>query len=84
MLAASSRKCDSVKLGFQMPRVFPSAKQRWPLAQYLALGVLFLMAITYEGRYIVYASPEWFGKGQAILVNKRVFSSLSLCGRNIE
>jgi hypothetical protein len=45
-----------------MPRVSPSAKQRRPLAQYVALGVLSLMALTYEGRYIVYAFPDWFGR----------------------
>jgi hypothetical protein len=48
-----------------MPRVSPSAKQRRPLAQYVALGVQFLMALTYEGRYIVYAFPDRFGRANA-------------------
>ena len=48
-----------------MPQVSPSAKQRRPLAQYVALGVLSLMALTYEGRYIVYAFPEWVGRANA-------------------
>ena len=40
-------------------------KQRWPLAQYVALGVLFLMAVTYETRYSEYAFPDWFGRTNA-------------------
>ena len=48
-----------------MHRVFPSAKQQRPLARYVALAVLFLMAVTYETRYIVYAFPNWFGRADA-------------------
>jgi sigma-B regulation protein RsbU (phosphoserine phosphatase) len=48
-----------------MPRVFPSPKQRRPLARYVALGVLFLIAVTYETRYNKYAFPEWFGRTNA-------------------
>jgi len=48
-----------------MPRVFPSPKQRRPLAQYVALGVLFLMAVTYETRYLENAFPGWFGRTNA-------------------
>jgi sigma-B regulation protein RsbU (phosphoserine phosphatase) len=48
-----------------MARISPSAKRRQPLAQYASLAVLFVMAVTYEARYIENVFPSWFGRSNA-------------------
>jgi hypothetical protein len=48
-----------------MPDGSPISKRQPPLAQYVALAVLLVMAVTYETRYIKYAFPDWFGNANA-------------------
>jgi phosphoserine phosphatase RsbU/P len=48
-----------------MPEVPSSLKHQRPVAQYVALAVLFITAIAYEVRFTEYQFPSWFGRPNA-------------------
>ena len=57
----SGGACNSVRVGFRTAGPSPVSKRQPPVAQYVALGVLFIVAAIYQARYIEYVIQGWFG-----------------------